>query len=199
MSATRAGYAWVAPFDLLVCLLLIFLVLALTAQPTTPTPPTIDTLGVYAVTTAWGDGSNDDVDLYLADPADNISYFGAMDVGLMHLEVDDLGTRASGTFDNAGKRVVVLPNHERIVIRGAVPGEYVVNVQMYGKADPKPTPVVVTLWRLRGNDVEVTTRTVTLRADGDHQTAFRFTLDAKGNVSNINTLDKDIVTPTVTG
>src|SRR6266498_1835167 len=90
------GAPMLAPFELLLCVLFIFMVIAITAE-ITKAKPTIDTLGYYAVTTMWPDGSNDDVDLYVRDPVGDIVWFNSQDEGLMHLEADDRGTLASGT------------------------------------------------------------------------------------------------------
>lgn len=183
----------VAAFDLVVNLLFIFVVLALIAVHAPKQPPQIRTEGLYAVTIEWPAGSNDDVDLYVRDPQGNIAYFGAQDVGLMHLDFDDLGTARTGTqiLPN-GKKVVVRYNGEKTVIRAATAGEYTVNVEMYDKYDRGPTRVVVKLWRIRGAQL-VYQREVTLREDGDERTAFRFTLSSAGAASGINRLPADLV------
>ncbi len=184
--------SYVPAFELLLCLVAILLILVLTESPTKATP-TVDTLGVYAVTMSWDRGSNDDVDLYVKDPDGNVVYFASEDVGLMHLETDDLGTKASGTYGN----IRTVAHTERVIIRGAIPGEYVVNAMEYTKNDKGTLDhVTLTLWRLRGNDLEVTSKEVTLARNGQIEFGFRFTLDAKGNVTNVNHLPEDIITPT---
>lgn len=157
-------------------------------------PPHIQTFGQFAVTTTWPAGSNNDVDLYVRDPNGNICYFGALTIGLMTLEGDDLGTATSGTETLPdGRKVVTDYNGERTVLHGIVPGEYTVNVQMYQQNDPGMTPVTVQLWSLRGNDEMLHEQKVVLNKTGDEITAFRFTLDAAGHVSNINRLPAHLV------
>ncbi len=175
----------VAAFDLLCCLLIILVL----QQNPPKKPPHIPTYGQYAVLISWGDGSNNDVDMYVRDPAGRICYFAAEDVGLMHLEVDDLGTATS----NLDGGVKVVHNGERVVIRGAEPGEYTVNVHMYNRADPGPTRVHVALWTLRGNDRVLYERDVILNASGDEHTAFRFTITPSGSVSGYNRLPRKLV------
>jgi hypothetical protein len=188
----RTG-SWTPAFDYLLALLGIFLILAIVEKPT-PTPMRIDTLGVYAVTASWPAGSNDDVDLWVQDPQGNIAWFAGQDAGLMHLESDDLGTNISGTVTLLnGKVISTKANGERTVIKGAIPGEYTVNIHMYQKNDPGTTVVTVQLWELRGQDRLLITKRIVLVRVAQEETAFRFTLDAAGNASNFNTLPKKLV------
>jgi hypothetical protein len=174
----------------MLALLGIFLIIAITEHPKT-TPMRIDTLGVYAVSITWPNGSNDDVDLWVQDPQGRIAWYGQRQAGLMNLQDDDLGTRHSGT-DSKG-HIVVKPNGERVVIKGSIPGEYTVNVHMYSKSDAHETRITCTLTRLRGADAVVVEKQVVLVRRGQEATCFRFTLDATGDYSNINTLPKQFV------
>lgn len=182
-----------AAIDFLVVLLMIFTIIALTEKPKA-NPPRIDTLGMYAVVVTWPAGSNDDVDTYVRDPAGDICYFAATGVGLMHLEQDDTGTASTGTITVNGRKIVANQNTERVILRGTMVGEYIANIHMYAYNDPgHPVKVTVQLWRLRGNDELVTQRTLTLSKEGQELTAFRFTINAAQNITNTNTLPRDIV------
>lgn len=184
-------YPMVVAFDMVVCLAMIFLILALTASRT---PPHIDTQGLYAVTAAWANGSNDDVDLYVRDPQGDICYFGQSSVGLMHLEQDDLGTGVTGTqVLPDGRTIISSSNIERTVITGISPGEYTVNVHMYTKNDPGPTTVTVQVWALRGSDHVLLQRTVVLARTGDERTVWRFHLSPNGSVSDVNEIPAHLV------
>lgn len=152
----------------------------------------IVTEGKYAVVMTWADGSSDDVDLYVRDPAGNVAFFQGRDAGLMHLEHDDTGAN-SDTILSQGATFAVEKNEERTIIRGIIPGEYVVNVHMYRKGDLKPMPVKVRLLRLTGQDADLAQANRVLKFDGDEQTAFRFTLAADGSISGINELQRAIV------
>jgi hypothetical protein len=147
--------------------------------------------GKYAVVMEWPNGSTDDIDLYVRDPKGNIAFFSARDVGLMHLEHDDQGMRSDFSSSASGD-VRVERNEERTILRGTFPGEYVVNVHMYGKHDRSPTPVTIRLYFLQGEDAAVIEKVRTLAAGGDEQTAFRFTLDAAGNVTDVNELPRPL-------
>lgn len=193
----RRSGSWTPVFDYLLALLGIFLILAITEKPKA-TPMRIDTLGVYAVSVTWPDGSNDDVDLWVQDPQGNIAWYGQLTAGLMTLGGDDLGTATSGTVDTPSGTVKTLANGERTIIKGSVPGEYTVNLVMYLKNDPGPITATVTLWRLRGADEKVREQKIVLVRTGQEVTAFRFTLDRAGNASNFNRLPKSM-THLVTG
>ncbi len=152
----------------------------------------IETEGKFMVTIRWSNDSIDDVDLYVRDSVGNIAFFKNRDSGLMHLEHDDLGIRGD-TIKTANGEIQIERNEERVIIRGIVPGEYIVNVHMYRKEDPLPTPVTITLNRLIGQDEQIISRERILEQKGDEQTAFRFTLDEKGVVSGITELPFVIV------
>ena len=154
-------------------------------------PSRIDTYGQYAVTITWPADRHDDVDTYVRDPAGNIVWYASPDAGEMHLEHDDLADQGSGYQGQA--------NFERVVLRGYEPGEYVANVHLFQSRDGRPIPVTVELWRLRGNDQQLASRTVTLTREGDERTAFRFTLNAAGEVSGTNRLPVSLVQDSTVG
>jgi hypothetical protein len=179
--------AWVA-IDFLCCLLLV--VYTLIGPP--PKPASVDTLGEYAIEVTWPAGCNDDVDTYVEDPAGNIASYSNSDVGLMHLEHDDLGK--SSDRQRLGTRVATVnDNRERVVLRGAIPGEVTVNVHAYRKLEPATCPVKVTLYRLRGDDSKLLERTVKLTSEGEEITVFRFTLDGRGELRGHNELSKRFI------
>jgi len=179
--------AWVA-IDFLCCLLLV--VYTMIAPP--PKPASIDTLGQYAVEVTWPAGRNDDVDTYVEDPAGNIVSFSDHDVGLMHLEHDDLG-KSSDRVQYAGNAAVVNDNRERVVLRGVIPGEVTVNVHAYRMTGPGACPVMVKLYRLRGDDRTLLERRLTLERRGEEVTAFRFALDRQGKLISHNELSKKLL------
>ena len=176
--------AWVA-IDFLSCLLLV--VYALVAP--SPKPPAIDTFGQYSVEVTWPNNRRDDVDTYVEDPAGNIASYSNADVGLMHLEHDDLGV-VSDRQAHGARVETVRDNRERVVLRGALPGEVTVNVHAYRKVGSAPCPVTVKLYRLRGYDKTLLERRVALQYLGQEVTAFRFTLDISGELLRHNRLGK---------
>ena len=180
MKTDDGPLAWAA-IDCLCCLLLVVYVL-IAPVAKKKADPTVATPGLIAVAIEWPSG-DDDVDLYVRDPLGNIVWFGATSGGLMHLEHDDLGLYN----DQVASRTVTR-NGERVVLRGVTPGEYVANAHMYRKGTRGETPVRAELWRLMGDDTLVKEATVMLRDYGDQGTEFRFTVDARGRVTETNRL-----------
>lgn len=150
------------------------------------------TEGKYAIIMEWPNKSPDDVDLYVRDPAGNIAFFNSRDVGLMHLDHDDQGT-ASDKAQTSNGTVSIELNEERVILRGIMEGEYTVNVHMYDKRSGEPTPVTVSLYRLKGEDTEVLKKVRTLVRSGDEQTAFRFTVKRDESLTDVNDLQRSLL------
>jgi hypothetical protein len=175
-----------AAIDFLSCLLVVFVAVAVTSRP-----PQVKTYGSYAVAVRWPAG-NSDVDLYVRDPTGAICYFRNMQVDQMQLEHDDLGTYA--TNYGTGK-----PNVERTVLRGTMPGQYVVGAHLFSRGHGAgPIAVSVELWNLQGDDRLVKSRTVYVAHTGDQRTPFRFTLDPSGAATGFSYVPVDLLHRTTT-
>lgn len=153
----------------------------------------IATEGKYLITLNWNEKSNDDVDLYVMDPAGNIVFFQSREKGLMHLERDDLGASNDTITGPDGKSITIEKNEERVVIRGVIPGEYLVNVHMYRKKDKEKTAVKIALIKLIGRDEQILEKERILEEEGEEKTAFRFTLNDKEEVTDTNELPRSLV------
>ena len=153
----------------------------------------IPTDGKYLITVNWDGKSKDDVDTYVMDPVGNVVYFNSREKGLMHLERDDRGEINDSDTDSNGESITVLRNEERVVIRGVVSGEYLVNVHMYRKRDQGPTTAKITLIKLVGHDEQILEKERILEFEGDEETAFRFTLNANEQVVDTNELPRSLV------
>jgi hypothetical protein len=150
--------------------------------------------GAFLVKINWPGESNDDVDLYVADPLNQIVYFRQKQIGLMSLDRDDTGHQQNMVTLPDGRVVQSQFNEEQVNIRGIVEGEYVVNVHMYRKSDSRPTKVEVVLFKSNGGDnMEVHKQVVTLSAERQEETAFRFTLTKDGGVVDVNRLPRRFV------
>ncbi|MBV8815420.1 MAG: hypothetical protein JO271_13095 [Verrucomicrobia bacterium] len=148
----------------------------------------------FLVKINWPGESNDDVDLYVADPLNNIVYFRQKQIGLMSLDRDDTGHQQNMVTLPDGRVVQSQFNEEQVNIRGIVEGEYVVNVHMYRKSDNRPTKVEIALFKSSGGDqMEVHKQVVTLSAERQEETAFRFTLTKDGDVVGVNRLPRRFV------
>lgn len=175
-----APVAWAA-LDLVCCLLLVVFVLI--APP--PAPPAVDAPGVYLIRVTWPEGLDVDVDSYVETPSGQIVFFANPEAGAVHLERDDLGVA-----HDPGVRA----NEERVTLRAATPGEYLVNLHAFRNG---PVAVDVRLYRIEGADKLIVKRAVRLRGERDERTAFRFTLNQAGRVSGVSYLPKLLVGATV--
>jgi len=86
----------------------------------------------YMVTIEWNHDYNDDIDLWIRDPAGNIVSFLRKSQGLMHLEKDDLGY-SNDVYVKGKKQQIIHLNREVITLRGTIPGEYEVMVHVYSR------------------------------------------------------------------
>ncbi len=160
----------------------------------------IETKAEYLITVTWPEGNPSDVDTWTQDPGGNLIWYAAKESGLMHLDRDDTGTTRDVITVN-GATVVNPLNQEIVSIRGVVPGEWTVNVQMYaydpsgieaiGTTDP-PIPVTVKVEKVNPVVRVVFYDTIELRGQGDEVTAVRFTIKPNGDVTDINQLQKKL-------
>ena len=113
----------------------------------------------------------------------------------MHLDRDDRGL-AGDTINVNGKDVVNPLNQEVVTIRGFAPGEYTVNVQYYESKNSEPVEANISVVKVNPKAEISYYGTIKLERKGDEKTAVRFTVDAQGIVSNINTLPKQLAPQT---
>jgi hypothetical protein len=149
---------------------------------------------LYLIKMSWPGESDDDVDLYVSDPAHHLVFFKTRQAGLLSLDRDDTGRGSNTVILPDGRKVNSAWNEERVTIRGIIEGEYVVNIHMYRKSSSAPTKVEVSLHKTdTSDDIMVHQKVVTLSAEREEETAFRFTLTKDGNVIDINELPKSFV------
>jgi hypothetical protein len=186
LGRARGSRRWSTRADFLSCLLVVFAAVAVTARP-----PQVKTYGAYAVTLSWPAGNND-VDLYVRDPAGAICYFRDTQVDQMQLEHDDLGKMAT-SYGRGRKHV------ERTALRRTMPGQYVVNTLLFSRATgTAPIAVSAELWSLQGDDRMLKARTVYLAHAGDERTPFRFTVDSSGATTGFSYVRVSLLQPTKT-
>lgn len=150
-------------------------------------PPSVTTFGQYAVTMT--SKTADDLDLYVRDPQGHIGWYSALQSGPLSLLHDTI----PGVTDplNGGE-------HELMVIRESMPGEYVANVQVYN--GDAPARVTVELWDLRGMQKRVVfSRTFDVQGRGQQTTAFRWQLDSRGDYAGHNLLPADLLRAATSG
>jgi len=184
------------PFsDLLFNTLLIFVMLfAIAVIAMNPKAKTgnIPAKAEYIVSVTWPDMNPNDIDTWVQDPGGNLVWFRAREAGMMHLDRDDRGL-SNDTITINGRQVVNPLNQEVVTLRGIAPGEYTVNLHYYDSKNGEPVTAQVSVVKVNPQAVVVFYGPVTLNRKGDEATAVRFSLDAEGTVTDVNTLPKTIV------
>lgn len=86
----------------------------------------------YMIVLEWNHEYNDDVDLWVKDPAGNVVSFLQKSKGLMHLEKDDLG-HSNDIIDKGSQKKVIYLNREVLTLRGTIEGEYQIMAHVYNR------------------------------------------------------------------
>ena len=107
-------------FNVLIGFVFLFIVSFLLINPIAKRAD-IEVKAEFLITVFWPDNLEDDVDIYVEDPAGNLVWFKSREPGLMHLDRDDLGKRNDEVVTAAG--TILFPeNREIVTLRGIVPG-----------------------------------------------------------------------------
>src|ERR1700749_4236776 len=146
----------------------------------------IDSKAEFIITMDWPDSHPDDLDLYVQDPIGNIALYRHREAGFMVLDRDDRGGANDFIVVN-GKKIPSPIREEIVTIRGIVPGEYTVNVSHFLATTGQPVPATVKVQKLNPTAQVVFDDGLTVDHTGDEKTAVRFTLDAQGKVTDVNT------------
>ena len=179
-------------FNTLVGFVMLFIIAFLLISPIKKKKD-IEQKAEYVITVTWPSGFRDDVDTWLEDPAEKLMSFRSKEVGLMHLDRDDLG-HLNDTIHVPGVGSINYPyNREITTIRGIMPGEYVLNIHMYRKEGPEHVPVTVTLEKLNPTVKLIYTTTQILRVKWEEKTIVRFTLNPDGEVIDTRLIYKPLV------
>lgn len=178
-------------FNILIAFVFCFIIALLAMNPKAKKEGDVPAKAEFIITVSWPDMNPNDLDTYVEDPAGAMAWFRQREAGLMHLDRDDRGL-AGDTINVNGKEIVNPLNQEVVTIRGFAPGEYTVNVQFYENKNSEPVEATVSVVKVNPKAEISYYGTVKLDRKGDEVTAVRFTVDAEGTVSNINTLPKKL-------
>jgi hypothetical protein len=179
-------------FNILIAFVFCFIIALLSMNPKAKKAGDIPAKAEFIITVTWPDMNPNDIDTYVQDPGGNLVWFKQREAGLMHLDRDDRGLTGDTILVN-GKEIVNPLNQEVVTIRGIAVGEYTVNVQYYESKNQEPVDVNVSVVKVNPKADVVFYGTVPLARKGDEKTAVRFSIDAEGNVVDINTLPKTLV------
>ena len=180
-------------FNTLVGFVLLFIIAFLLISPVKKKKE-IEQKAEYVITVTWPGEMNDDIDSWLEDPMEQVMYYREKEVGLMHLDRDDLGN-LNDRQNVPGVGMVNYPyNREITTIRGIMPGEYVFNVHLYRKTSKASSiPVTVILEKLNPQVKLLYSKTVTLSDYWEEKTIIRFVLNVDGEITESYFIYKPLV------
>ena len=130
-----------------------------------------------------------DVDLWVRAPRSTPVGFWNQGNDIFNLLRDDLGMEGDATNEN----------YEISYSRGIRPGEYIVNVHMYGVVPTGlvvPVTVVVSVRQKYDSTRQILKTVVELRERNQEETAYRFRLTAEGELveGSVSTLRRPLIT-----
>lgn len=179
-------------FNTLVGFVFLFIVSFLLINPSIKKAD-IKTKAEFVITVTWSDNSRDDVDTWLQDPVGNILHFRQKDVGLAHLDRDDLGKVNDVITLDDGRRVEYPHNQELTTIRGFLSGEWVLNLHMYSKRDLNPTLVEVRIDKLNPQVQTVFYKKIEMKRRWEEITVTRFVMTNQGEIISWDELPKTLL------
>jgi hypothetical protein len=152
----------------------------------------VDSKAEFIITVDWPDNHPDDIDTFVQDPQGQIVWFRRREADFMLLDRDDRGGVNDFVMVN-GRKVPTATRQELITIRGIIAGEYTVNIYHFAAVTGRPVPVTVMVQKINPKVTIVAKETIDLAQGGDERTAVRFTLDAKGEVTETNRIQRSIL------
>lgn len=179
-------------FNMLIAFVFCFIIALLAMNPKALKAGDIPSKAEYIINVGWPDGNPNDIDTWVQDPGGNLVWFRAREAGLMHLDRDDRGLSGDVIVIN-GKEIVNPLNQEVVTIRGLEPGEFSVNLQYYETKNGDAVEATVSVIKVNPRAEVVYYGQVQLARKGDEVTAVRFTVLPDGQVVDVNTLPKKLV------
>ena len=119
-------------FNIIVGVAFLFLIAFLLINPVSKKND-IESKADFFIILNWDNKSHADIDLWIRDPIDNVMSFKSKDIGFMHLDRDDLGSRNDKITLPDGSVKFLEMNREIAALRGTINGWYIVNVHVYRK------------------------------------------------------------------
>ncbi len=179
-------------FNMLIAFVFCFVVALLAFNPKARKSGDIPAKAEFMVTVSWPDSNPNDIDTWVQEPSGKVLWFRQRDAGLLHLDRDDRGLSGDVIVIN-GREIVNPLNQEVVTIRGIEPGEFAVNLQYYETKNGDPVEATVSVIKVNPRAEVVYYGQVQLARKGDEVTAVRFTVLPDGQVVDVNTLPKKLV------
>jgi hypothetical protein len=145
----------------------------------------IETHAEYVIVLTWQDSINHDVDIWVRDPQENLLFFRSKEVGIMHLDRDDLGNTNDKYYEN-GEEKIVPANQEIVTIRGFVSGEWIINSHFYRVSPDASAEKVakcnLVVTKLNPKAKVILNRNFVLDTYWQEKTVTRFLMSSNGDV-----------------
>lgn len=152
----------------------------------------VESKAEFLISMSWPDNHPDDFDIFVQDPLSNVVWYRRRDSGFMVLERDNRG-QANDFVMIDGEKVRSPTRQELVSVRGIVAGEYTVNVYHFVAQTNAPVPVRVTVEKLNPTVSIVSEKTLMMEGAGAEKTAMRFTVNEKGEVTDVNQIERSIL------
>lgn len=179
-------------FNTLVGFVMLFIIAFMLINPLAQKAK-IQTKAEFVVTVLWEDHNTDDVDTWLQDPLGNVLYYRQKDIGVAHLDRDDLGKINDVIMLESGETIAYPHNQELTTIRGIVAGEWTLNLHMYTKREQTPTEIEVRIDKLNPRVETVLYEKIVLRRHWEEVTVRRFVMGSDGQIIGWDDLPKSLV------
>lgn len=180
-------------FNCVVGFVMLFIIAFLLVSPITQKKADIETKAEYVITVTWPDGNKNDVDTWLQDPRGKVMFYRNKDIGMAHLDRDDLGDINDIITLPNGTQIAYTHNQELTTIRGFVPGEWVLNLHLYNVRSQGNTPVEVKMDKLNPIVQTVLLETIVLEQKGQEKTVSRFTMTSDGEIISWDKTPKELI------
>ena len=179
-------------FNLLLGFAFLFIISFLMIQPILKKAE-VHTQAEYIITVTWPVNNKDDIDTWLEDPLGNVLFFRNKEVGLSHLDRDDLGYANDVIYLADGSSVTYPYNQEITTIRGFIGGEWTLNLHMYSKNEENPTTARVVVDKLNPKLKTIIAKDITLGERGEEITVARFEMGSSGDILSVNDMYKGLI------
>ena len=181
-------------FNILIGFVFLFLIAFLLINPIAKKNDIVSPAEFLVILT-WPAHLNDDIDLWLRGPGGETVGFRSKEVGIFHLERDDLGY-INDTVIHGNNEIAVKKNQETIAIRGIYPGDYLVSAMYYSSYD-KDNPaktIALNVEVIKINPYKIIyTENKTVSAIGQQRNFLSFTVNEKGEVTAVRNTEVSAV------
>ena len=179
-------------FNILIGFVFLFLIAFLLINPITKKNDIISP-AEFLIVLNWPAHFDDDVDLWMRGPKGETVGFRSREVGIFHLERDDLGFSNDKVIHH-GNVIAVKKNQETVAIRGIYPGEYIISVMYYAAYADKNKIIPFTVDVIKVNPYSIAyTQNQKLTEVGQTINVVSFRIDERGFVKDLRRTEASAV------